>query len=665
MSIHPQRPRLTVVLLALIVGLLVTTAGLIIWVERAATSQAVADIEGRAFHVAALALATRVEALLSPAGPMLSEARALAGRGRLKIGNEAAAADYFAERLRYQPTLHRFYFVWQKNGRLAGASRQDVGAEIVPGAPQPGNDPRLQRGYRQAAADRVVWTGPYRLEDGTPGITASLAWQVPGEPDPRGVFGVDFRLADLSRALAAFAQGRTRVRAPQLAILTRQGQIVASAGVPRKGAGVSALPSMIQRVYADLATLPLERDQTYRVAAGGATWIATIGVYRVAPGLEWAVAGMVPEDEFLEVVNASLQRAALAGLGILGGALLIGLFISDRITRPLRMITADVERIGRFDLSATAMPRSFVREIDTVGVAVGRMKASLRSFGRYAPVELVREVVASGEEARLGGRLQEVSLFFSDIAGFTRISEQMPPPALVEHLGEYLDAMTRIIQDQQGVVDKFIGDGILAMFNAPLALAGHSAAACRAAIRAQTGLRILNADWARRGQPVMETRIGLHTGETIIGNIGTPERFEYTVIGDVVNLASRLEGLSKVYGTRILASEAMRAAAGAAFEWRTLDRVAVIGRQSGTLVSELLGERGSVEPHVLHARDLYERALSAYFNREFGAAASLFRQAGVVRPDDAAALLLAARAGVFLNDPPPGGWDGIYHAGSK
>jgi adenylate cyclase len=205
----------------------------------------------------------------------------------------------------------------------------------------------------------------------------------------------------------------------------------------------------------------------------------------------------------------------------------------------------------------------------------------------------------------------------------------------------------------------------MAFWNAPNAVPDHAAQACRAALRAQERLAALRPRWEAAGQPVFKARIGLHTGEVIVGNFGTEERFAYTAMGDSVNLASRLEGQNKAYGTYICASEAVRQAAGSEFEWRRLDRVAVVGRSEGTDVYELLGERGTVAPEVLEARDCYEVALAAYFARRFDEAAAAFREAAALRPDDKAAAVMARRADDLSGYPPPADWTGVFVSSNK
>jgi adenylate cyclase len=338
----------------------------------------------------------------------------------------------------------------------------------------------------------------------------------------------------------------------------------------------------------------------------------------------------------------------------------LGWLVSDRVGRPLRRIAADLEQIGRFNLSREPAPTSFVQEITVVSDGVDRMKTSLRSFGHYVPVDLVREVIASGNEARLGGETRELTLIFSDIAGFTAISERVAPDALVAQLAEYLEAMTGAIRAEGGTIDKYIGDGIVAFFNAPRLVPMHAAAACRAALAAQAALRVLHARWEAAGQPAFPTRIGLNTGAVLVGNIGTPERFAYTAIGDAMNLAGRLESLNKTYGTALLASEAVRTAAESGLEWRRLDRVAVVGRQQGTLVFELLGEAGRLPQSLLLARDRYETALDDYFAGRFAAAAAGFADAALLRPGDRAADVMAQRARALAQNPPGPDWDGVF-----
>ena len=339
-------------------------------------------------------------------------------------------------------------------------------------------------------------------------------------------------------------------------------------------------------------------------------------------------------------------------------AMLFGIMLSARISRPVTTITNDLARVGSFDISHDPSPSSFVREINELGISVDRMKAGLRSFGHYVPTDLVRTLLAQGIDAELGGELRTLTIHFSDVENFTAISEGMQPTALVETMGRYFELMTGAITRAGGTVDKFMGDGIMAFFNAPAELPGHERQACVAALEAQQQL----AEMARNtqpGRPILRARIGLGVGEVLVGNIGTPERFAYTVLGDEVNLASRLEALNKLYGTRIMASQALMEKTGDAFEWRRLDRVAVKGRQAGTIICELIGRKGEIATTILDARADYESALDAYFAGDFEQAIGLFTQASHLRPDDLAAPMMSERCRT-LAAAPPAEWDGIH-----
>jgi adenylate cyclase len=275
-------------------------------------------------------------------------------------------------------------------------------------------------------------------------------------------------------------------------------------------------------------------------------------------------------------------------------------------------------------------------------------------------MELVGDLLTRGEEAHLGVQYRRMTIHFSDVAGFSRIAERLSPEQLIAQLSEYLLEMTAILREEHGTIDKFLGDGILAFFNAPQDVPDHPRRACLSAIRCMTRLDELNRTWQAQGKSAFTVRIGLHVDDTLVGNIGTPDRFDYTVVGDPVNLASRLESLNKLYGTSILTSEVVRQEAGPGFEWRTLDRVAVVGRERDTLVCELLGEAGALPPHIMQARDTYEAALGAYVDGEFAAAAAGFRAASALWPEDHAAVEMAARADTLAHEPAPAGWRGVY-----
>jgi adenylate cyclase len=409
-----------------------------------------------------------------------------------------------------------------------------------------------------------------------------------------------------------------------------------------------------------LATLPVDASEALTIHHAGTPYDAVFQAFQVAGGPEWITAVIVPQDEFLGVVYDNAAFTVLVGLIFLLLAVLLGYILASRITHPLSAIASDLEQVGRFRLSTLPAPHSFVKEIAVVSDSVDRMKASLRSFGHYVPTALVEEVITSGQEAHLGGQMRCLTIHISDIEGFTKISEQMDPTQLVNSLAEYLGIMTEILQDHAGTIDKFMGDGILAFFNAPGDVPDHAARACHAALLARERLQEQRTSWEAAGTPMFRARIGLHMGPVLVGNIGTAQRFAYTVIGDAVNLASRLEALNKVYGTDVLASQEVRDAAGPEFEWRRLDRVAVPGRTGMTTVNELLGLRGRVSPELLRARDLHEEALDAYLDRRLGEAAAKFREAVALLRRNRATEMMLNRAEAFDVYPPPPDWDGIY-----
>ena len=275
-----------------------------------------------------------------------------------------------------------------------------------------------------------------------------------------------------------------------------------------------------------------------------------------------------------------------------------------------------------------------------------------RMFALYLPEPELERLTARDQLPALGGELRPVTILFSDIAGYSGLSETLTPAELVGDLNRYFGRMTEIVQKHGGFVDKFIGDGILAVFGAPLALGNHAPAGVQAALDM---IAALNSDptMTLNGQPI-RIRVGLHTDRVIVGNIGAPNRFNYTVVGDGVNLASRLEGVGKAYHVSIIASEDTRLAAGDTIRFRELDQVRVVGRDQPVTLFEPLAAEAQIDlPH-------FAEALTLWRSGAFAAAASLFRQLG----EDSVAAAFADRAEAFAAHPPDH-WDGIVNLTQK
>jgi adenylate cyclase len=255
----------------------------------------------------------------------------------------------------------------------------------------------------------------------------------------------------------------------------------------------------------------------------------------------------------------------------------------------------------------------------------------------------------------------EISIMFSDIKGFTTFSEHLAPNQLADVLGLYLDALSRIVQrETRGTIDKYMGDAIMAIWNAPEPVSDHPRMACLAAVRCRDASRALAQTPEWRGLPAFETRFGLHCANALVGHFGARDRMNYTAIGDAINLASRLEGLNKQYGTSIIASESIVERALDAFDFRLLDVVAVKGKSDAITIYEVLGNKGEAKDHreIVAA---YEAAFAAYAARDFERALAVLEN----NRSDAPSAVLIDRCTAFLQSPPPPDWRGVYIPFSK
>ena len=278
-----------------------------------------------------------------------------------------------------------------------------------------------------------------------------------------------------------------------------------------------------------------------------------------------------------------------------------------------------------------------------------------QGFALYLAPAVVEKMLSSNKLPALGGEMRNVTVYFSDIADFSSIAEKIPPVELVTAMNEYLSAMTDVIEAHGGFVDKYFGDAIVAVFGAPLDDPHHGTNAVRAALHCAAALGTLDRVTAAFGATVRQ-RIGLNSGAALVGNIGSRRRFNYTVMGDVVNLASRLEGANKLYGTTVLASQATVALTANAFVWRELDAIRVKGRTEAVRVFEPLGLAGEVAADVLRRAHAYGEGLTRYRARDFAAAAEQFAR---VAAEDPPSALLLARVRQLAREPPGPQWEPV------
>ncbi len=285
-----------------------------------------------------------------------------------------------------------------------------------------------------------------------------------------------------------------------------------------------------------------------------------------------------------------------------------------------------------------------------------------KSFGLYLAPQVIDRMLASNKLPVLGGETREVTVFFSDLEGFSSISEKMTPAELVIFMNEYLSAMTDIIESKGGYIDKYIGDSIVAVFGAPADDADHARNAAHAALGCRARLDELNLNSAAFMGYKVAHRMGLNSGEALVGNIGSRRRFNYSVMSDAVNVASRLEGANKYYGTAIAASEMTVGLTGSTFAWRELDAIRVQGRATPVRIYELLAEAGQETPQQAESATAYGRGLAHWRAREFDAAAKCFAEvSGIDKPS----ALFARRANSLAGQPPGLDWEPVNTLAGK
>ena len=402
-------------------------------------------------------------------------------------------------------------------------------------------------------------------------------------------------------------------------------------------------------------------------------------LFNLLSSLEELNATQAYEIELAEtmIMNIYRQNFILTFAVFLIGIVFSSL-VTTRLVNPVRDLKLKSDEISKGNLDVEAIPQS-QDEVGQLALSFNNMVKELRAnnrvkelFGKYVDPRIVDSLLLENPKGLgIHGNKQEMSVFFSDVKGFSGISEQLTPSGLVRLINRYFSIMAEPIVTEKGVIDKYVGDCIMAFWGPPFtADEEHAVLACRAALAQFDQLEKLNAALPeilgfRNGIPDFQIRIGLATGEVLSGNIGSENAKSYTVMGDTVNIASRLESLNKKYGTRILIDELTRIRIGDRFVVREVDRVTVVGKAEPTQVYELFAIAGRAELQLQELINAYEDGLEAYREMDWNLANEKLSNCLKLNPDDGPALLLTKRIAQLRNDPPPSDWEGVWQFSTK
>ena len=380
--------------------------------------------------------------------------------------------------------------------------------------------------------------------------------------------------------------------------------------------------------------------------------------------------------------NDERERAVFwLAIAATGSTVALGLsvaaLITSRLTRPVRSLASAMRDVQQGNLEVQ-LPVSSTDEVGTLTDAFNFFVKELRSkeqmkqtFGKYIDPRILEHVLGHPDPQVVAGGRRKMTVLFADLLGFTSLSERLTPSLMVTLLNRHFGLQALAVQEHHGVVDKFVGDSVMAFWGPPFVKPEeHAILACRAAQAQLVALDTLRRDLPeitglRRDAPDVHLGIGICTGEAVVGNIGSENTRSYTVIGDTVNLAARLEGANRVYGTQILIAETTAQAIGSAFETREIDVIFAKGKTETTRVFELLGVSGEVTEQQLRLRELYVRARRAYLAQEWDLAEAIFGECLQLRPDDGPSRVFLQRIQTLRRNPPGENWTGVWELVAK
>ena len=402
----------------------------------------------------------------------------------------------------------------------------------------------------------------------------------------------------------------------------------------------------------------------------GIEYISSFSYFPKTFEKKWSIGLIVPIDTFIGGIKTTQRKILMISFLIFVVSVALIGFIARRIARPIVQLSEEATRIKNFELSNNREVETDIYELQLLNNSISSMRLSMRAFSKFIPKVLVAKLLKTNQSVKIGGKLKQVTLLFTDVVNFTSVSENYPPEKLVIHLSEYFEEVTQIIMNANGTIDKYIGDAVMAFWGAPIADKDQALNACRAALSLQYRLGNLNRQWANEGKPILETRIGIHTGDVIVGNMGSSDRMNYTALGDTVNLAARLEGTNKMYRTRIIISEEVWQEVQDRCLVRPVDLVAVKGKTKAVKIFELVGifhDDAALLPTEMQVNycKLFTKAFQLYTERRWDAAITLLEEIKGHYGDDYTTMVYLERCRNFRENPPSEDWDGVVYLTEK
>ncbi|SEC26760.1 adenylate cyclase [Rhizobiales bacterium GAS188] len=462
--------------------------------------------------------------------------------------------------------------------------------------PQPANyDPRTRPWYLSAVQQAsLVSTAPYHMATTDElGITLARRHSAYGTI----VMGADVLLGTIDAFLSTqliTPSSRVFVFDASSRLIARSDQISAIEAQCTENCPPFQSESgrLIDRARAVIAGIERGGSGTWTLPVNGRDYLLVILSISSTPLLEGGhIASIAPVSDLTAASERLLEQGLMLSAVVLAIGVLCAFLVASRMSRSLGAITAQAHGLRRFELGATERVRSRIAEISQLGAAVSAARETISTFGLYVPKELVRRIIGSREFTGRTGKRQNVTALFSDIMDFTTVCERHSAEDVVSMLSDYFDLFSEIVQRRRGVIIQFSGDAVFALWNAPQPDDLHIDRACLCALELKARIDDFNANQRRRGAPEFGTRFGIHTGAVVVGSVGAKDRFQYTAMGDAVNVASRLEGLNKEFKTTILVSAAVAGGARSSFRFRPLGAVHVKGREEEVDAFELCDAR--------------------------------------------------------------------------